>query len=114
DGQHNIEDVPRFLAIARANPDALILGAPVFDDSAPAARQVGRKITVFWVNVETGGPVIADPMCGFRVYPLRDVLAITVPSDMMDFDPEVAVRLVWRGLPVINVPTKVRYVARDE
>lgn len=114
DGQHNLDDIPRFLEVARANPDALILGAPVFDESAPAARQAGRKITIFWVNFETGGSVIQDPMCGFRIYPLADAARVKVPSDMMDFDPEVAVRLVWRGVPVINLPTKVRYVSREE
>lgn len=114
DGQHDLTDVPRFLEVARANPDALVLGAPRFDASAPKARQVGRKITIFWVNFETGGLVIEDPMCGFRVYPLADAVAVKVPSDMMDFDPEVAVRLVWRGVPVINLPTKVRYVLREE
>ncbi len=114
DGQHDLADVPRFLAIAAANPDALVLGAPRFDASAPKARQVGRRITIFWVNFETGGHVIEDPMCGFRVYPLAEATRIAVRADMMDFDPEVAVRLVWRGVPVINVPTKVRYVSRDE
>ena len=114
DGQHALDDVPRFLQIAEENPDALILGAPVFDQSAPKARQVGRKITIFWVDFETGGRVIADPMCGFRVYPLAPVRALDVPSNRMDFDPEVAVRLAWRGVPVINVPTRVRYVPRDE
>lgn len=114
DGQHDLDDVPRFLAVARENPDALVLGAPRFDASAPRARQIGRKITVFWVNFETGGRVIEDPMCGFRVYPLADAVAVSVRADMMDFDPEVAVRLVWRGVPVINLPTRVRYVSRDE
>jgi glycosyltransferase involved in cell wall biosynthesis len=114
DGQHDLEDVPRFLEVARDNPDALVLGAPVFDASAPKARQIGRQITVFWVAVEVGRGVIADAMCGFRVYPLADAVAVRVPGNMMDFDPEVAVRLAWRGVPVINLPTKVRYVSRDE
>lgn len=114
DGQHELSDVPRFLEVARAHPDALVLGAPVFDETAPAARQVGRRITIFWVNIETGGPVIADPMCGFRVYPLAAASAVAVPSDMMDFDPEIAVRLVWHGVPVINLPTRVRYVSEGE
>ncbi len=114
DGQHDLDDVPRFLEVARANPDALVLGAPRFDASAPRGRRVARKITIFWVDFETGGSVIEDPMCGFRVYPLADAVAVSVPSDRMDFDPEVAVRLVWRGVPVINLPTKVRYVSREE
>lgn len=114
DGQHALEDVPRFLEVARLHPDALVLGAPMFDASAPAARQIGRKITIFWVSVEAGRGVIQDAMCGFRVYPLADAVAVRVAGDMMDFDPEVAVRLAWRGVPVINLPTKVRYVPRDE
>jgi hypothetical protein len=32
----------------------------------------------------------------------------------MDFDPEIAVRLVWDGLPVVHVPTRVRYLAAEE
>ncbi len=31
-----------------------------------------------------------------------------------DFDVEAAVRLCWRGLPVINVPTPVRYFRASE
>jgi hypothetical protein len=27
----------------------------------------------------------------------------------MEFDPEIAVRLQWRGVPVVNVPTRVVY-----
>lgn len=114
DGQHDLDDVPHFLDVARAHPEALVLGAPRFDESAPKARQIGRRITIFWVNFETGGRVIEDPMCGFRVYPLAEATALSVRADMMDFDPEVAVRLVWRGVPVINLPTKVRYVPREQ
>jgi hypothetical protein len=29
----------------------------------------------------------------------------------MDFDIEVAVRLVWREVPVLNLPTRVHYPA---
>jgi hypothetical protein len=27
----------------------------------------------------------------------------------MDFDSDVLVRLHWRGVPVVNLPTRVRY-----
>jgi glycosyltransferase involved in cell wall biosynthesis len=114
DGQHSIEDLPRFLEAARSRPDALVLGAPVFDDSVPSSRLKARQITCFWTNLETGGKVIEDPMCGFRVYPLAAALAAGAKGDRMDFDPEIAVRLVWMGLPVVNLPTKVRYVSREE
>ncbi len=110
DGQHALEDIPRFLAAARERPEALILGAPIYDASAPKGRLIGRQITRFWTNIETGGKVIEDPMCGFRVYPVAAACEVAPRCGMrMDFDIEVAVRLVWAGLPVVNLPTVVRY-----
>jgi len=114
DGQHDLDDVPRFLETMREDPAALILGDPRYDESAPGSRQVGRKITTFWIGVECGRGVIGDAMCGFRIYPVDAAVAARAQGDAMDFDPEIAVRLVWAGLPVINVPTKVRYLDEDE
>src|SRR5690349_891842 len=40
DGQHAVGDMPRFLAASEANPDALILGSPQFDQRAPRSRLI--------------------------------------------------------------------------
>lgn len=112
DGQHESRDVPRLLEAAGKDPNALILGRPVFDDSAPALRLWGRKISQFWVWVETLSLAIEDPLCGFRVFPLAPTVALLERDplgDRMDFDPEIAVRLYWEGLPIRNVRTAVRY-----
>jgi hypothetical protein len=113
DGQHDLGDVGTFLAAAREHPGVLVLGRPVFDETAPWGRRAGRELTRFLTHVETGGGQVADPMCGFRVYPLSAVAGLTC-GRRMDFDIEVAVRLVWRGLSVLNLPTKVRYVSAAE
>ncbi len=114
DGQHNLADIPQFLAAAQAEPQALILGAPQYDHTAPRGRRIGRKITLFWTHIEAGRGVITDPMCGFRVYPLAAALAVPRTGDRMDFDIEIAVRMVWLGVPVRNLPTRVRYLRADE
>lgn len=114
DGQHNLSDIPRFLEAAQASSDALILGQPKFDHTVPKARLWGRKLTNFWVHIETAGRVIADPMCGFRVYPVAAAAAVLPAANRMDFDPEVAVRLVWHGVPVVNLQTSVRYLTAEE
>jgi glycosyltransferase involved in cell wall biosynthesis len=111
DGQHETSDIPRFLDASRAEPGMLVLGEPMFDASAPKARLIGRKITQFWTNLETFGRVIHDPMCGFRVYPLEAAIAARAWGNAMDFDPEIAVRLIWSGMRVLNIPTRVRYVS---
>ena len=74
-----------------------MLGSPEFDDSAPRARLIGRKITRFWTHVETLGPLIDDTMCGFRVYPIDAALSAAARGNAMDFDPEIAVRIAWNG-----------------
>lgn len=114
DGQHAISDMPRFLAAAEAHPEALVLGSPEFDESAPRARLIGRKITRFWTHLETLGPLIDDPMCGFRVYPIDKALAAAAKGNAMDFDPEIAVRIAWSGTPVLNLVTRVRYIGEGE
>jgi glycosyltransferase involved in cell wall biosynthesis len=114
DGQHAIEDIPRFLQAAERHPECLVLGTPSFDASVPKARLYGRQLTVVWTHVETGGRVIADPMCGFRVYPLAIAVRCAPAADRMDFDPEIAVRMVWAGTRVLNLPTHVRYVSRAQ
>ena len=111
DGQHDPGALPALLGVARRHPEALVLGAPYFED-APLARRFGRHISTFWVWVETGSRQIRDPLCGLRCMPLSPTLAILERvecGDAMDFDPEIAVRLVWAGVPVENVATRVLY-----
>ena len=114
DGQHDLDRVPDFAEASRRSPEALLLGCPRFDDSAPLGRRIGRKITQFWTHVETLRPVIVDPMCGFRVYPVASALAADARGDHMEFDIEVAVKMVRLGVPVENLPVDVRYLDEEE
>lgn len=111
DGQHALGDLPRFLETANQNPDALITGWPQYDESVPKGRLYGRYITHVWVWINTISLAIRDSMCGFRVYPLDRALSAITPGigKRMDFDPEIAVRMVWQGAKVVNLPTKVTY-----
>jgi len=117
DGQHPADHITEFMAIARANPDALILGKPVFDASAPRVRVVGRRVSNGWANLETLWAGIGDSLYGFRVYPIQSLLTVMTGQLWMrrfDFDVEAAVRLVWRGLKPVNVPAPVNYFRPDE
>ena len=111
DGQHDLVDLPKFIEQATANPEALITGQPVYDESVPKGRLYGRYLTHIWVWINTLSLAIKDSMCGFRVYPLTRTLAALTPGigKRMDFDPEIAVRMVWQGAKVINLPTHVTY-----
>ncbi|MGZ5715882.1 MAG: glycosyltransferase family 2 protein, partial [Caldimonas sp.] len=45
DGQHPAELIRAFMRDSQAQPDAMILGRPVFDASAPLLRVRGRRVS---------------------------------------------------------------------
>jgi glycosyltransferase involved in cell wall biosynthesis len=117
DGQHPPEKIQEFIAASRANPDAQILGVPIFDATAPLERVHARKIVNWWANFETLWVGIGDSLFGFRVYPVRPLLEIMEAQPWMrryDFDSEAVVRLCWRGHPPINKAVPVKYFRPEE
>jgi glycosyltransferase involved in cell wall biosynthesis len=112
DGQHESGDIPLFLDQARSQPQAAICGCPIYDESVPKSRLYARYATHVWVWINTLSLDIRDSMCGFRVYPLEATLALLRSHRVgrrMDFDSDIIVRLHWRGVPVVNQPTRVTY-----
>jgi glycosyltransferase involved in cell wall biosynthesis len=117
DGQHPADRIADFMRESHATPAALVLGRPVFGPEAPAVRLKGRRLSVQLVRWEILGDGIDDPLFGFRVYPLEPLLAAlraTSGGRHYDFDPEIAVRMVWAGVPTRNVPAACRYLSRAE
>lgn len=112
DGQHCVADIPMFIAQAKEHPAAIVVGYPVYDQSVPLLRFYGRYLTHVWVWINTLSLQIKDSMCGFRVYPVEPVLALTQRhkiGERMNFDTDILVRLYWDGLKIVNVPTRVGY-----
>ena len=117
DGQHPAPLIDVFMSVSQNRPEALVLGRPVFDASAPLLRVRGRRVSNWWANLETLWMGIDDSLYGFRVYPIAPLAGIMERTRWMrrfDFDVEAAVRLVWRGLPVINIDAPVKYLGKDE
>jgi glycosyltransferase involved in cell wall biosynthesis len=117
DGQHPADLIPAFMQASRERPDAMILGRPVFDASAPLLRVRGRRVSNWWTNLETLGAGVADSLYGFRVYPIAALLAVMHGQHWMrrfDFDTEAVVRLAWRGIKPINRDAPVKYLSAEE
>jgi len=111
DGQHDIADVLRFVELSQSHPDAVVTGARVADGIS-ATRHYGRKLTDWLVWLETLSLVVKDSMCGFRMYPVSAAVSLIEThrvGQRMDFDTDILVRLVWRGIEVEQVTTNVIY-----
>ena len=117
DGQHPAELIPAFMQASGQRPDAMSLGRPVFDASAPLLRVRGRRISNGWTQLETLGAGVGDSLYGFRVYPVADLAAVMARQPWMrrfDFDTEAVVRLAWRGIKPINLDAPVKYLSASE
>ncbi len=117
DGQHPAALIPSFMQASIARPEVMVLGRPVFDASAPLLRVRGRRISNGWTDLETLGAGIADSLYGFRVYPIKELIAVMRHQPWMrrfDFDTEAVVRLAWRGVKPINLDAPVKYLSVEE
>lgn len=117
DGQHPADRIVDFMRESQATPEALIVGRPVFGPEAPLVRRQGRKLSIGFVRLTILGGGIDDPLFGFRVYPLGPLVRTlhdTRWARGYDFDPEVAVRLFWAGVPTRNLPAACRYLSATE
>ena len=113
DGQHPAESIRSFMTASAADPAAMILGRPVFGPEAPRVRRWGRQLSVGLAALEVFGPGIADPLFGFRLYPLAPLLEVfraTRGGRRFDFDHETAVRMFWRGVRPRNLAAPCRYL----
>jgi glycosyltransferase involved in cell wall biosynthesis len=117
DGQHPAHLIPEFMRASQARPDAMILGRPVFDTSAPLLRVRGRRVSNAWTDLETLRAGIGDSLYGFRVYPIAPLVDVMHRHRWMrrfDFDTEAVVRLAWRGVPPVNLDAPVKYLSAEE
>ena len=117
DGQHPAGLIPDFMQASMARREAMILGRPIFDASAPLLRVRGRRVSNWWTNLETLGAGVADSLYGFRVYPVGALVAVMQRQPWMrrfDFDTEAVVRLAWRGVKPINIDAPVKYLSANE
>lgn len=109
DGQHFAADLPRFMAAARAQPDALIVGVrDFFAAGCPTHRRRSNAVSSFWFHAETGVR-LKDTQCGFRCYPLALTRELRARSGGYAFELEFLVRAAWLEVPLVATPVACSY-----
>lgn len=109
DGQHLPEEIPRLVAAADAAPGAIVVGVRQKAGFAiRRAARFGNWIADRLLRVVAGAP-LPDTQSGFRVYPVATTLALGARGARFDFETEILLRAVRRGVPVVGVPVRVHY-----
>ncbi|HPS30218.1 MAG TPA: DUF2062 domain-containing protein [bacterium] len=113
DGQHNPDDIPKFIEKIEENPDSMIVGARNMEQSSvPGKSSFGHKFSNFWYKVETGID-LPDTQSGYRLYPVEKLKNIRYITNRFEFEIEVIVRAAWAGLDVTSVPVSVIYFPKE-
>ena len=88
----------------------ILVGCRDFSDTekSPARSIKGRKISNFWLKLETGRS-LADAQSGFRCYPVHLIKQIKCSTARYDWETEILVRAAWAGLKFVDIPIQVEY-----
>lgn len=114
DGQHYAKDILTLLAKAEEMPDSLIVGARQMEGADQNKKSgFANRFSNFWFKVETFHS-LPDTQSGYRLYPIRKMKGMRFLSTKYEFEVEVLVKAVWRGIRVSSVPVDVYYPPQSE
>lgn len=109
DGQHDADDIPRFLTAHRHNPEAIIVGSRMHDQGKiPRSRFNSMRVARYYVTL-AANQFIDDTQCGFRLYPLAAVQGISLTTERYVTETEVLMKAGDMGLPIESVPVTTVY-----
>ncbi len=109
DAQHDPEQIPNLLAVARRSPEALVVGhRSETQPGYPSKSLLGRRISNLLIAMESGVRV-GDSQCGLRIYPLEFLRAVPCRSGRFGLETEILVRAGWAGCRIVEVGINCHY-----
>ena len=116
DGQHNPDDIPKFLNAFKSRECDLVIGSRFLDnakDAIPSYRKVGMKVLDAATNLASSNnmPGVSDSQSGFRAYNKKAIkmLAPTLSGNGMSAGSEILLHASEATLLICEVPIHVRY-----
>jgi glycosyltransferase involved in cell wall biosynthesis len=114
DGQHLADQITPLLEESDRDPRALVIGARRIEPGTVAPIKVfGNRFANRWVEIACGRS-LPDTQSGFRVYPLRETLALNARARRFAFETEVVIRAARAGLSIRSVPVQAYYPPAGE
>lgn len=114
DGQHYASDIYTFLAANKKHPGALIVGSRNLEGvDRSRGSSFANKFSNFWYYVQTGRN-LADTQTGFRLYPLKKLVGLSLLTSRYEAELELLVFASWHGVEIVSMPIDVYYPPREE
>jgi glycosyltransferase involved in cell wall biosynthesis len=108
DGQHDTEDIPRFISAHLDNPEDMIVGARSWStENVPLNRYLANRFGTFVIS-RIAGHDIPDTQSGFRLY-TADAIRLPVRSSGFETESEILIRASRAGIGIRSIPIKAIY-----
>jgi glycosyltransferase involved in cell wall biosynthesis len=110
DGQHSLTDIIRIGEVSFDRPDALILGARLFDKNVPPRSMFGNTLTRWMLHL-LFGLKLQDTQTGLRAIP-RQLFAesIAIQPDRYEYELEMLLLCSVRKIQIVEVPIETIYI----
>lgn len=114
DGQHLPSDIPLFLEANQLHPGCIIVGERNLEGvERSKGSSFANRFSNFWFAVQTGR-VLADTQTGYRLYPLKKLVGLSLLTSRYEAELELMVWAAWQGVEIYSVPIHVYYPPREE
>jgi UDP-N-acetylglucosamine---dolichyl-phosphate N-acetylglucosaminyltransferase len=107
DGQHDPEEIPRFIEAYRAGMGDLIIGQRDFSQM-PAKNQFGNRTGTWLLGIAMGRP-IPDNQSGYRLHSRELMRKIRPTTSRFEAEVEILLRAQMAGFRIAWVPIRTIY-----
>jgi len=109
DGQHDVNDIPKFLNALYEKKADIVIGSRMKDISTmPAIRKVTNKLTSFIGSILIHQKV-DDSQSGFRLITSDVLRSVTLETDRYEMESEILIKASRAGFRITSVPIKTIY-----
>lgn len=113
DGQHEPEEIPRFLTAARESAAAIVVGNRLETRTGmPAVRYNTNRITSLIVSF-LAGQKIPDSQCGFRLLKREILEQVACTTRNYDMESEQLIEAGRLGFRIVPIPIKSIYSGQE-
>lgn len=109
DGQHDPDEIPRFLAAAEQTGAEIVVGSRMEKAAGmPRVRYITNRFTSALIS-KIAGRRIPDSQCGYRLIRERAFRAMTFRTTRYDTESEMLIEAGRAGCGIVSVPVRTIY-----
>jgi glycosyltransferase involved in cell wall biosynthesis len=109
DGQHDSEEIPKFIEAARAMNADVVIGTRMMETrDMPLVRRLTNQFTS-WVTSRLARATIPDSQCGFRLIRRSVLPHLSLSSGRFETETEMLIQAGRAGHGIVSVPVRTIY-----